>query len=357
MGSPSPPSSHLLMPPAPSLMPRMPRPVTLFTGQWADMPVATLAAKAASWGYDGLELATWGDHLDVAQAAESDGYIRGRRDLLDGHGLGVWAISAHLVGQAVADRHIDERHKAILPAHVWGDGDAEGVRRRAADEVIRTAETAHALGVSIVTGFTGSPIWPMAYSWPPNLPGAIEAGFREAADRWTPILDRFADLGVRFALEVHPGEIAFDLASTERFLDAIGGHPAFGVNFDPSHFGYQNADYVRFIERMGDRVLHMHVKDVWWAERPTDAGTWGGHTEFGDARRAWDFRSPGRGRIDFEAVLRALNRIGYTGPLSVEWEDGAMDREHGAREAAAFVRRLDFPPSDIVFDAQFGSAS
>ena len=331
----------------------MPRPVTLFTGQWADMPLETLAAKAAGWGYDGLELATWGDHLDVARAAESDGYLSEQKALLERHGLGVWAISAHLVGQAVADRHIDERHRAILPAHVWGD--AEGVRRRAAEEVVRTAEAAAALGVRVVTGFTGSPVWPLVYSWPPNLPGAVEAGFREAADRWTPILDRFEALGVHFALEVHPTEIAFDLASTRRFIEALGGHPAFGLNYDPSHLGYQNADYVGFIDEMADRIAHVHMKDVWWSERPTGAGTWGGHTEFGAAGRAWDFRSLGRGRIDFEAVVRALNRIGYAGPLSVEWEDAAMDREHGAAEAAAFVRRLDFPPSAIVFDAQFTS--
>jgi len=335
----------------------MPRPVTLFTGQWADMPIAELAPKAASWGYDGLELATWGDHCDIHRVLDEDGYARQHKDLLEQNGLGLWAISCHLVGQAVADRMIDGRHKAIVPAHVWGDGDAEGVRQRAAEEVIRTAEAAAALGINIVTGFTGSPIWHLFYSWPPNLPEDIEAGYRETAGRWTPILDRFHQLGVRFALEVHPSEIAFDLVSTQRFIKALDGHPAFGVNFDPSHFGYQNADYVRFIEVMADRIVHVHMKDVWWADHRTDAGTLGGHTDFGDARRSWDFRSLGRGKIQFEEVIRALNRIGYTGPLSVEWEDGAMDREHGAAEAAAFTRRVDFPPSDIVFDAQFSKGS
>ncbi len=335
----------------------MARPVTLFTGQWADMPIAELAPKAAAWGYDGLELATWGDHLDVHRVLDEEGYATSHKQRLADHGLGLWAISCHLVGQAVADRMIDGRHQAIVPAHVWGDGDPEGVRQRAAAEVIRVAEAAHALEIEIVTGFTGSPIWHLFYSWPPNLPEDVEAGFQETAERWTPILDRFQELGVRFALEVHPSEIAFDLVSTQRFVEALDGHPAFGVNFDPSHFGYQNADYVRFIEAMADRIFHVHMKDVWWADRRTDAGILGGHTEFGDARRAWDFRSLGRGKIQFEEIIRALNRIGYDGPLSVEWEDGAMDREHGAAEAAAFVRRVDFPPSDLVFDAQFAKAS
>jgi sugar phosphate isomerase/epimerase len=46
----------------------MARPVTLFTGQWADLPLATVAAKAAAWGFDGLELACWGDHFEVDKA-------------------------------------------------------------------------------------------------------------------------------------------------------------------------------------------------------------------------------------------------------------------------------------------------
>ena len=179
----------------------MPRPVTLFTGQWADMPIAELAPKAASWGYDGLELATWGDHLDVAKVLDEPGYADRHLAMLAGHGLGVWAISCHLVGQAVADKIIDGRHRAILPPHVWGDGDPEGVRQRAAAEVVRTAEAAAALGLGVVTGFTGSPIWHLAYSWPPNLPEDIEAGFRETAERWAPILDRLQELGVRFAAD------------------------------------------------------------------------------------------------------------------------------------------------------------
>ena len=333
------------------------RPVTLFTGQWADMPLADLAPKAAAWGYDGLELATWGDHMEVSRVLDEGGYAESQKNLLSDHGLDLVAISCHLVGQAVADAVIDGRHQAIVPAHVWGDGDPEGVRQRAAAEVIRTAEAAAKLGLEVVTGFTGSPIWHLMYSWPPNLPEAIEAGYQEFARRLTPILDRFQVLGIPFALAVHPTEIAFDGPSWERALAAMDHHPAFGITFDPSHFGYQNADYVRFIRDHGDRIAHAHMKDVWWSDTRTPAGTFGGHTEFGDARRSWDFRSLGRGKIDFEAIIRALNDVGYTGPLSVEWEDGKMDREHGAAEAAAFVRRVDFPPSGIVFDQQFSKAS
>ncbi len=330
----------------------MSRPVTLFTGQWADLPLDALAGKAASWGFDGLELACWGDHFDVGRALGDPGYCDARRRGLEKRGLGVWAISNHLVGQAVCDR-IDDRHRSILPAHVWGDGDPEGVRERAAEEMKATARAAAALGVKVVNGFTGSGIWHLLYSFPPVPPETIEEGFRDFARRWTPVLDVFQEVGVRFALEVHPTEIAFDIATAERAIAAVDGHPAFGFNYDPSHLAYQGVDYVAFIERFGERIHHAHMKDVWWSEVPTEVGVFGGHVGFGDRRRFWDFRSPGRGRVDFEEIVRALNRVGYDGPLSVEWEDAGMAREHGAAEACAFVKDMDFPPSGTAFDAAF----
>ena len=328
----------------------MARPVTLFTGQWADLPLETMLEKAKSFGYDGVELACWGDHFEVDKADAA--YCKAKREQVEKAGLKLFAISTHLVGQAVCD-NIDERHKAILPDYIYGDGDPEGVRQRAAEELIKTGIAAKELGVKVVNGFTGSSIWHLVYSFPPVMPGQIEGGFKDFAKRWTPILDSFQENGIKFGLEVHPTEIAFDIASAERAIEAVNGHPAFGFNYDPSHFGYQGVDYVEFIYRFKDRINHVHMKDVAWSDKPTEAGVFGGHVDFHDRRRFWDFKSVGRGDIDFEKIIRALNDIEYMGPLSVEWEDGGMDREHGATESCAFVKSLDFPASNIVFDAQF----
>jgi sugar phosphate isomerase/epimerase len=328
----------------------MARPVTLFTGQWADLDFEVVCQKAKAMGYDGLELACWGNHFEVDKADEA--YCRNRKEIMAKYGLQLFSISTHLLSQCVCDP-IDERHQSIAPDYVWGNGDPEGVRQRAAQEMIRTAQAAHRLGVKVVNGFTGSPIWHLVYSFPAVPESMIDRGYTEFARRWTPILDEFQKLGIRYALEVHPTEIAFDIASAERALKALNAHPAFGFNYDPSHFGYQGVDYVAFIDKFADRIFHVHMKDVAWSDHPTEAGVFGGHLSFGDRRRYWDFRSIGRGDINFEEIIRALNRINYDGPLSVEWEDGGMDREHGAKESCEFVKNLDFKPSNIAFDAAF----
>jgi sugar phosphate isomerase/epimerase len=330
----------------------MARPVTLFTGQWADMPLKDLLPKIKDMGYDGVELACWGDHFEVDKALESDSYVREKRDLLDKYGLKYFAISNHLVGQAVSDAIIDERHKGILPPRLWGDGKPEGVRQRAAEEMKNTARAAAKFGVKLVNGFTGSPIWHMLYFFPPTSDDLIEAGYRAFAEQWNPIMDVFDEVGVKFGLEVHPTEIAYDIVTTEKTLDAIGRREAFGLNFDPSHLHHQFVDPVLFIETFADRIYHVHVKE---SVRNLNGRTsiLGSHLNFGSPQRGWDFVSPGHGGVEWEPIFRTLTRIGYDGPLSVEWEDSGMDREFGAREAAAMVKQRDFPPSSVAFDAAF----
>ena len=327
----------------------MARPVTLFTGQWADLPLEELARKAGEWGFDGLELACWGDHFEVDRALAEEGYVRSVQEVLERNHLNCFAIGAHLVGQAVCDP-IDARHQAILPPEVWGDGDPEGVRQRAAERMKDTARAAARLGVTQVNGFTGSAIWHLLYSFPPNDFAAVERGYEDFAGRWSSIVDVFDAEGVRFGLEVHPTEIAYDFVTTRKTLAAIERRPGFGINFDPSHFAHQHLDSAAFVLEFADRIYHVHVTD---SKKTLDGrkSILGGHLNFGELDRGWDFVSPGHGDVDFEALIRALNRTGYAGPLSIEWEDSGMDREWGAQDALAFVRRTDFTPSELAFDA------
>ncbi|MDR2233697.1 MAG: sugar phosphate isomerase/epimerase [Tannerella sp.] len=327
----------------------MARPVTLYTIQWGDLSLEEICRKAKEFGYDGVELGL-PSHVDVSRSDE--GYYQGIKELLAKYDMQLYAISSHLIGQAVCD-NIDSRHRAILPDHIWGEGDPEKVRQRAADELIKAGYAAKMLGVDIINGFTGSSIWQYLYSFPPVTKDMVDEGFKDFARRFTPILDVYQKLGIRFGLEVHPTEIAFDIATAARALEALDYHPAFGFNYDPSHFGYQGVDYVDFIYRFADRIFHVHMKDVYWSDTPKPAGVFGGYVTFGDPSRYWNFRSLGRGKINFEEIIRALNFIGYQGPLSVEWEDSGMDREHGAKESCEFVKKIDFKPSAVAFDAAF----
>jgi len=327
----------------------MPRPVTIFTGQWADLTLDTMAGKAKGWGYDGLELGCWGDHVEVEKAATDRAYCDRQLGILAKHGLRVWAISNHLAGQLVCDPN-DKRAHAFCPKALHGN--PEGIRRWATEQMKLTARAAKNLGVKQVNGFTGSPIWDGWYGFPPVSPEDVEEGFKSVARAWRPILDVFKECGVRFGLEVHPTEIAYDSVTAARLLEHLGDREEFGFNFDPSHFHWQGVDPAGFVREFGKRIFHVHMKDA-VVNLNGRNGILSSHLPFGDPRRGWDFRSPGRGQIKFEEIIRALNDVGYEGPLSVEWEDAGMDREHGAAEACGFVRKLDFRSSGRRFDSAF----
>jgi sugar phosphate isomerase/epimerase len=330
-------------------------PVTLFTGQWADLRLEEVAELAAGWGYDGLEIACSGEHLDVQRVVDDDAYLAERRGILDRHGLKLYAISHHLAGQAVCDDPIDFRHEAILSRRIWGDGDPEGVRQRAAEELKLTARAARRLGVDTVVGFTGSKIWPYVAMFPPVPASVIDAGYQDFADRWNPILDVFDGEGVRFAHEVHPSEIAYDYETSARALDAVDHREAFGFNWDPSHMMWQFIDPAAFIVDFADRIYHVDCKDTRLREHNGRRGALGSHLPWGDPRRGWDFVSTGHGDVPWEDCFRALRSIGYTGPISVEWEDAGMDRLHGAAEAVQFVRSLLWDVPTASFDAAFSN--
>jgi sugar phosphate isomerase/epimerase len=329
------------------------RPVTLFTGQWADLPLEEVARLASGWGFDGLELACWGDHLDPNRGATDDAYIAEKKALLDRHGLALHAIANHLKGQAVCDDPIDARHRGILPDSIWGDGDPEAIRRRAAEEMINTARTAARLGAKVVTGFTGSSIWKYVAMFPPVSQELVDAGYEDLARRWNPILDVFDEVGVVFANEVHPSEVAYDYWTTALALEALGRRRAFGINWDPSHMVWQQVDPAGFILDFADRIYHAHFKDVKVNVGNGRNGRISSHLPWADPRRGWDFVSVGHGDVPWERCLRALNSIGYEGPLSVEWEDAGMDRLQGAPDALSFVRQLSFEGPKAAFDAAF----
>jgi sugar phosphate isomerase/epimerase len=324
----------------------MSRPVTLFTGQWADLPFETICAKAKSFGYDGLEIACWGDHLDLKKAATDPAYAKNRLDILAKNGLKTWAIGTHLVGQCVGDRW-DPRLDGFAPNELAGKPDK--IREWGIEYMKYAAAAAKNLGVKVVTGFMGSPVWAYWYSFPQTSEEMINDAFKEIVKLWTPIFDEFDKHGIKFALEVHPTEIAFDYYTAQRLLEEFKYRPTLGFNFDPSHLLWQGVTPHIFLRDFAKQTYHVHVKDA-AVTLDGKAGILGSHITFGDTRRGWNFRSPGHGDVNFEDIIRELNVMNYQGPLSVEWEDSGMEREYGARDACEFVKEINFAPSDVAFD-------
>lgn len=324
----------------------MSRPVTLFTGQWADLTFEEICRTANEMGYDGLEIACWGDHMDVRRAAVDAEYCKNRHDILKKYNLKCWALGAHLSGQCVGDLY-DPRLDNFAPASCKGD--AVKIREWAIEEMKFTARAAKNMGCYVVTGFMGSPIWKFFYSFPQTSEQMIDEGFDKIVELWSPIFDAFDECGVKFGLEVHPTEIAFDYYTAEKLLKKFHYRPTLGFNFDPSHLIWQGMNPAIFLRDFGSHVYHVHMKDA-AVTLDGKSGILGSHITFGDVRRGWNFRSLGHGDVKFEEIIRELNAMGYSGPLSVEWEDSGMDRMFGAKEACDFVKTINFSPSNVAFD-------
>ena len=301
----------------------MARPVTIFTGQWADLGLEEMCRTAKDMGYDGLEIASWGQ-IDLQKAAEDPEYVKNLKGTLEKYGLGCWAIGAHLPGQCVGDVW-DPRLDGFAPPELAGK--PEEIRAWGIQQLKYAAMAAKAMGVKVVTGFMGSPIWKMWYSFPQTTEEMVEAGFKQIKELWTPIFDVFDQCGVKFALEVHPTEIAFDYYSTQKLLEVFEYRETLGINFDPSHLIWQGMDPAMFLYDFASRVYHVHIKDA-AVNLNGRNGILGSHITFGDPRRGWNF----------------------VGPLSIEWEDSGMDRIFGGTEACAFTKKINFSPSDIAFD-------
>lgn len=324
----------------------MSRLVTLFTGQWADIEFEEMCRLAKEMGYDGLEIACWGNHLDLDKAVGDDNYIKWILETLEKNGLVCKALGTHIIGQCVADGP-DVRLNNFAPAELVDQPDQ--IRAWAIEQMKKAAIVARKMGISVITGFTGSPIWRYLYSFPQTSEQMVEDGFDEVVRLWTPILEVFKDNDVKFALEVHPSEIAFDYYSTQKLLNKFKDNETFGINFDPSHLLWQGISPHIFLSDFRDRIYHVHMKDV-AVTLDGRTGLMGSHIDFGDLRRGWNFRSLGHGHVNFEEIIRVLNDMEYDGPLSVEWEDSGMDRVVGATEASRFVRKVDFTPSRVKFD-------
>lgn len=321
----------------------MPRSMALFTGPWTDIPLEEVAQKANEWGYQALDVACWGEHFAVQRALAEPAYCRQILDVLEKYELRLAALSNHPIGQAILD-HLDDRHQEALPDYIWGNGAAPEVAARAAQEMIDTAKAAQQLGATLVVGAVGSPFTPHLLDPLQTTQEILDLGWQTLAENWKPILDAYAQLGIRYAVEIGPLQTAFDVYSADATLQALENHDALVFAFNPASLHWQGVDPCEFLRCHAQRIAHVLAQDV--AVHLTGRSSLlGSLLPPHDHRRGWSYRAPGQGNLDWPNILRTLHQIGYDGPLTVAFHDPDMDRDYGAAEACSFLRRLDFEPA------------
>jgi sugar phosphate isomerase/epimerase len=311
---------------------------------------------AAGLGYKGVQVPTSDPSLfDLKTAAASQTYCDDIKGRLARFGIEITELSTHLQGQllAVHPAYVDLFRGFADPAvrdtpGAWPEW--------ATQQLLWAARASARLGLSAHATFSGALLWHTVYPWPQRTAGLVAAGFAELARRWRPVLDAFAEAGVRVCYEIHPGEDLHDGVTFERFLAAVDDHPAAGILYDPSHFVLQQLDYVAFIDHYHARIGAFHVKD---AEFHPDgrSGVYGGYQDWLD--RPGRFRSPGDGQVDFKRIFSKFAQYGYQGWAVLEWECCLKHPEDGAREGAPFIRDHIIRTTDKRFDdfAASGSGS
>lgn len=298
-------------------------------------PLEEVAEYVSELGYEAVELASWAGsgHLDTEKAVSDPAYAKNIKKMLASHGLEISALSDHLSAQLVLPP-VDSSWDPWSPTT-----DKDEMVKFGREHLLQSARVASDLEIPVVNGFFGSTVWGSWYSWPPKNIEIYDEGWELFAERWNPILDEFKKLGVKFAHEVHPTEIAYNITTAQTALDKLD-RDDWGFNFDPSHFIWQMIDPVVFVKTFGNRILHVHAKDFEVQEDEISrdgvlsTGSWT------SMRRAARYRVPGWGQVPWKRVITALLEVGYDGTLSFEHEDPVMSERDGAEKSIDYLRPL-----------------
>jgi sugar phosphate isomerase/epimerase len=365
--------------------------IGLVRGQFGDVPMGEWLDFIAKEGFDGWEEASW--ELDLGRCKDEAGaeaYARERAREAKSRGLEIFTIAVHLQGQALGDEpsaktlqfaggEAVEAYKAWRKNHEPPRTDpyyvpedvGKLIHKQATDALLASVRLAHYLGREqnrkvALPGFVGSPAhcWSHWFLFPPlppaiggyKIPDVRDVSLELLVERFRPVLDLAKRLGVTFDLECHPSERAMgDLESAGDYLRAMhkaGYGEVAGFNLDCSHMEWQNVSGVEFIREFGEYIHCAHIKGVQVIREHCRAGRLGGHRPMGHRHNGWNFVTAGtlRDAVNIEEVIIELNRAGYDGAISIEWEDNDAEKRAGARTALSNVRRADMPPSGSRHD-------
>ena len=305
----------------------------IFTFLFNDKPLEEVAKYVSELGYEMAELPVWrgSSHLAMDKVVKGDHSVK---KMLKNYNLEISALNNAPEGQLVLGP-LDESTDEWAPSK-----DPEEKVKYGMERMKEVAQVASELEVPVVNGFVGSHVWDKWYIFPPKNEELYERGWELFANRWGEILDTFSKYGVKFALEVHPTEIAYNIETAERAIKELDGRKEFGFNFDPSHLIWQLIDPVIFIKKFGNRIYHAHAKD---AELQEDEVRRSGVIPTGSwmrRDRGFRFRVPGWGEVNWRRVITALVSVGYDYVLSFEHEDPVISREDGCEKAIHYLKPL-----------------
>ena len=366
--------------------------IGLVRGQFGNVPIDKWVQFLKDTGFDGWEEASW--ELDLDRCATDSGaeaYARERYELAKKHGLEIFTIAAHLQGQALGDEPSAKTlqfvgGEAVEMYKAWrGKGNnpprtdpyfvpedvGKKMHEQCTRDLIGIVRLAHFLGKLenrkvAVPGFVGSPAhcWSHWFLFPPlptslgghAIPDVRDVSLQILAERFGPVFDACKRYGVTFDLECHPSERAMgDLESANDYLKAMdkaGYSSVVGFNLDGSHMEWQNVSVIQFIREFGERIHCAHVKGVQVIREHCRGGRLGGHRPMGYWTNGWNFVTAGTARDanSLEEIFIELNRVGFDGAVSIEWEDNDAEQHAGAKTALANCHKADCPPSGMRHD-------
>ena len=316
--------------------------IGVFTALFQNLPFEEALDRAVAAGVSAVEIGAGGypggNHCPVDELLESESKRKTYMEAITSRGLILSAFSCH--------------NNPVHPD--------QAVAKKAEEALRNSVRLASLLEVPVINTFSGLPAgapgdtrpnW-VTCPWPPHFLEILDYQWNEVTIPYWKGVGKFAeDHGVKFAFEMHPGMLVYNVYTMLRMRDAVG--PVIGCNFDPSHLFWNGVDPVAAIRKLGDAIFHVHGKDVYVDPLNVSVNGCNDNKPYGRIpERSWTFRTIGygHGAKTWKDMMSAFRMIGYDYVVSIEHEDALMSTDEGLAKAVAILKEVSiFEPAGEVF--------